>query len=107
MDEKMNNFIDIINAEENVERMKPTTEDLLNKSLELLKMSKDDLSKLAAMTRTAKAIKDLNDSFKSFCRENRCTGGCPIKTYKENNKLEGAKCVSVYLIFKLKEKGIF
>ena len=54
-----------------------------------------------------KAIRDLNDSFKSFCRENRCTGGCPIKTYKENNKLEDANCASVYLVFKLKEKGIF
>lgn len=107
MDEKMNNFIDIINAEENVERIKPTTEDLLNKSLELLKMSKDDLFELTAMTKTAKAIKDLDDSFKSFCRENMCTGGCPIKEYKDNNKLKDAKCVSVYLIFKLKEKGIF
>ena len=107
MDEKMNNFIDIINAEENEEHIEPTTEDLLNKSLELLQMNKDDLSKLTAMTKTAKAIKDLNDSFKSFCRENKCTGGCPIKAYKDNNKLEDVGCAPVFLIFKLKERGIF
>lgn len=107
MDEKMNNFINIINAEENEKYIEPTTEDLLNKSLELLKMNKDDLFELTAMTKTAKAIKDFDDSFKSFCRGNICTGGCPIKEYKDNNKLESVKCVSVYLIFKLKEKGIF